>query len=347
MVSIPSRSCDERQLAELLVEEMQRRGLSASLDSVGNAVGVRENLCEPGGAMTELLLLGHMDTVAGEVPVRIDGERLYGRGAVDAKGPLAAFVVAAAQAELPPGTRVIVVGAVEEEVSSSRGAHFVADRYHPSACVIGEPSGWDGFAIGYKGTLTADYFLQAPTAHSAGPARSVADLAVEWWTRIDRFARRYNRTRGRLFDQLLPVLKSINTATDGLADEVSASVGLRLPPEFDVAGFGRLLHTWARPPAEVRYHGYQPAFVAPRRSALERLFRVAIRGAGGTPRATLKTGTSDMNVVGPRWNCPILAYGPGDSLLDHAPDEHIMLSEYLASIAILRRVLETSAPRSC
>jgi LysW-gamma-L-lysine carboxypeptidase len=46
-----------------------------------------------------------------------------------------------------------------------------------------------------------------------------------------------------------------------------------------------------------------------------------------------------MNVVGPVWNCPIVAYGPGDSLLDHTPNEHIVLAEYLQSIAILQTVL--------
>jgi LysW-gamma-L-lysine carboxypeptidase len=48
-----------------------------------------------------------------------------------------------------------------------------------------------------------------------------------------------------------------------------------------------------------------------------------------------------MNVVGPQWNCPILAYGPGDSSLDHTPDEHIELGEYQKAIDILGDVLAT------
>ena len=47
-----------------------------------------------------------------------------------------------------------------------------------------------------------------------------------------------------------------------------------------------------------------------------------------------------MNIVGPHWNCPILAYGPGDSSLDHTPDEHIDLDEYLRAIDVLTAVLE-------
>ena len=48
-----------------------------------------------------------------------------------------------------------------------------------------------------------------------------------------------------------------------------------------------------------------------------------------------------MNVVGPAWNCPIVAYGPGDSSLDHTPNEHLDLAEYRQAIAILTRVLRS------
>ena len=55
----------------------------------------------------------------------------------------------------------------------------------------------------------------------------------------------------------------------------------------------------------------------------------------------MENGTSDMNVVGPAWGCPILAYGPGDSALDHRPDEHIQIPEYLRAIDVLTHALRT------
>ncbi|MGH2508800.1 MAG: [LysW]-lysine hydrolase, partial [Ktedonobacteraceae bacterium] len=57
------------------------------------------------------------------------------------------------------------------------------------------------------------------------------------------------------------------------------------------------------------------------------------------PIFKLKTGTSDMNVVGPVWGENIVAYGPGDSRLDHTPQEHIVIEEYLHAIDVLERVL--------
>jgi LysW-gamma-L-lysine carboxypeptidase len=46
-----------------------------------------------------------------------------------------------------------------------------------------------------------------------------------------------------------------------------------------------------------------------------------------------------MTVVGPVWQCPILAYGPGDASLDHTPEERIVLAEYLRAIDVLTEVL--------
>ena len=50
-----------------------------------------------------------------------------------------------------------------------------------------------------------------------------------------------------------------------------------------------------------------------------------------------------MNVVGPAWQCPILAYGPGDSALDHTPNEHVNLAEYWQAVQVLAQALRNLA----
>jgi len=140
LVATPSPSRHEGDASALLVQWMGDHGFQASIDEVGNAVGLR------GTGPREVLLLGHIDTFPGEVPVRIEDGKLYGRGTVDAKGPLAAFTVAAARARIPQGWRVRVVGAVEEEYWTSRGARHVVETWGsrplPVAVVVGEPSRW-------------------------------------------------------------------------------------------------------------------------------------------------------------------------------------------------------------
>ena len=48
-----------------------------------------------------------------------------------------------------------------------------------------------------------------------------------------------------------------------------------------------------------------------------------------------------MNVVAPVWKCPIVAYGPGDSSLDHTPNEHLELDEYWKAVNVLEQTLRS------
>ncbi len=82
LLRIYSPSGHENAAVQWLVQHMQALGLRAHVDAAGNAVGTI------GTGARHLLLLGHIDTVPGEIDVRAEGDVLYGRGAVDAKGAL-------------------------------------------------------------------------------------------------------------------------------------------------------------------------------------------------------------------------------------------------------------------
>ena len=82
-----------------------------------------------------------------------------------------------------------------------------------------------------------------------------------------------------------------------------------------------------------------PAWECEKNTKLVRGFLSAIRSQGGEPRFVYKTGTADLNVVAPAWKCPAAVYGPGDSSLDHTPNEHISLEEYSKSVEVLVNVL--------
>jgi LysW-gamma-L-lysine carboxypeptidase len=86
---------------------------------------------------------------------------------------------------------------------------------------------------------------------------------------------------------------------------------------------------------------FTPAYRAEKNTPLVRAFLSAIRKQAGSPGFTVKSGTSDMNITAPIWQCPTLAYGPGDSDLDHTPTEHILVSEYQRGVQVLAEVLRT------
>ena len=344
-----SPSTQEGPAVDYLVEQMEMLGFEAHVDEAGNAVGVRRaarDIAAGGSAIRggpgerTLLLLGHIDTVPGQIEVRRQGDLLYGRGTVDAKGPLAAFVCAAARAALPPNLCVMVVGAVEEEAATSKGARALLDRLHPDAVVVGEPSGWNRITVGYKGRLLLDYHLRRELAHTAGPQASVCEEAVAFWQRVAAYASGWNAGRESMFEQLSPSLRSIRSSSDGLFEEASMTLGFRLPPGIDIDALQSRLLALGRD-AQQRFRGREVAFRASKNTPLVRAFLRAIRAQGERPAFQVKSGTSDMNVVGPVWECPILAYGPGDSSLDHTPHEHIDLLEYRRSIDVLTSVLNS------
>lgn len=335
LVRIPSVSGEEEAAVRWLVDAMQALGFHAFRDDAGNAVGIR------GNGPRQLVLLGHIDTVPGGPPVERRNGRLYGRGTVDAKGPLAAFVMAGAAVDVPDDWQLIVIGAVEEESATSKGARHAATCYHPEACVIGEPSGWDAITLGYKGRLLADIEVRRPTAHTAGPEQRAPEVAVEYWNAICAALDSLPTGREGAFWRVQSSLRRINSAQEGNDDVVRMTLGFRLPPSVAPAAIERLLHDLAPEGATVQTYGAEEAYVAERTTPLARAFQRAIAAAGARPRFKLKTGTSDMNVVGPVWRCPILAYGPGDSSLDHTPDEHIEIAEFERGVAVLTTALQT------
>jgi [amino group carrier protein]-lysine/ornithine hydrolase len=334
LVEIPSPSREEAGAVAWLCEQMEMLGIAAHSDGAGNAIGLK------GNGPVEIMLLGHIDTVPGHVPVEIVDGALYGRGTVDAKGPLATFVAATAQADLPEGLQVRIVGAVEEEVMSSRGAHWLIDHAdRPDAVIIGEPSGWDAIVLGYKGSVSFVYHVEREMSHSAGPDASAAQVAVDFWNRVTSWCGDMNGEQEPGFKTVDATLHSMNTGNDGLHDRAELRGGLRLPPgvspEEAIEGV-RLLAG----PGNIEFTVNAAAYRAEKRTPLVSAFNAAIRQSGATPRIKVKTGTSDMNLVGPVWNCPILAYGPGDSQLDHTPNEHVMIEDLERATEILTNVLE-------
>jgi LysW-gamma-L-lysine carboxypeptidase len=334
LVSQYSPSGQERGAVELLVARMKSLYYDeAFIDEAGNAVGVM------GEGPKQVILLGHIDTVPGEIKVERDNISLYGRGAVDAKGPLACFTDAVAQAGRVDGWQFIVIGAVEEERDSD-GARYVAEKYAPDYAVIGEPNQWDRIALGYKGSAWANITVQRAQNHTASGEQTVCEAAVEIWLAIKSFADSFNTEKPRAFDQIIPTLRGMESGQDGFEQWARLNVGARLPLEISPDDWYESLGMIAGD-AQVERLGYaMPAWRCDKNTRLVRAFLSGIRAQGGEPRFVYKTGTADLNLVAPMWKCPAMVYGPGDSSLDHTPNEHISLEEYAKAVMVLREALK-------
>lgn len=340
LVSQYSPSGQERGAVEWLVARMKSLGYDkAFIDEAGNAVGVM------GKGTRQVVLLGHIDTVPGEVAVRVEDNILFGRGSVDAKSPLASFVDAVAKVGAKDGWQLIVIGAVEEE-RDSEGARFVATNYKPDFAIIGEPNQWDRIALGYKGSAWANVTVKRRQVHTASGEETAAEAAVEMWLKVKAEVDSFNAEKQKVFDKLLLTLRGMESDSNDFEQWAKLKIGVRLPVEVSPEDWYRKLgelisDSHLGGDCHLEPTGFAvPAWKCEKNSQLVRAFLSGIRSQGGEPRFVYKTGTADLNIVAPVWQCPAVVYGPGDSILDHTPNEHLNLDDYRRAVAVLQSALE-------
>ncbi|MCU4925835.1 [LysW]-lysine hydrolase [Halobacteria archaeon AArc-dxtr1] len=340
LVSIPSPSGEETDAADRLVEFFETYGRDVWIDEVGNVRAPADDAA---------LLTSHVDTVPGDIPVDVkpasdadiaadvadEGDDvLWGRGSVDATGPLAAMAAAAVR------TGVSFVGVVGEEVDSTGARYLVDDRDEmPEAVINGEPSGTDGITLGYRGLVAGTYVATSESGHTSRPDPNAIQHAVRWWSTVEE------RFEG---DEYEPVFEQVTTkpvdidggvSEDGLSVEATMDVQLRVPPALDVETVRETAEAELEVGTVTWKDAVPPVMTSPR-TEVARAFRVAIREEGEEPRLVRKTGTSDMNIYAGAWDCPMATYGPGNSDLDHAPDERLSLSAFDRSVEVLTRVAD-------
>jgi [amino group carrier protein]-lysine/ornithine hydrolase len=301
-------------------------GYAAHVDRAGNGIARR------GRGAPRIVYLGHIDTVAGRRPVRRVRGRVYGRGAVDAKGPLAAALVAGATFAGPGAFEV--VAAVGEEADSP-GARYLAHRPAPTAVIAGEPSRWDGITVGYKGDLRVAARFRGRRTHYSSPHPTISDVALRWVEAV------------RALPLMAPgpspfrsvSIKVVGITSGGDDDEwAEVALDVRLPPGRTTE---ELLRAFPAEPGRpivrplIRIEPIEVDRTNPVVHALEQ----AVRAEGGRPTLWRKSGTSDLNLVAPAWGVAGAAYGPGDPHLDHTAREWVAERELARSARVLRAAI--------
>ena len=331
MLAIPSPTGSEWRLAAALRDRLAGAGFDAEIDPAGNVVAGW------GDGPREVMLLGHLDTVPGTIPPRREAGRIFGRGSVDAKGPLAAAITAVALQPRHGPARFTVIGCVDEE-GDSRGARQVATRPSPTALIVLEPSGWDAVTVGYRGIVRAELRIEDALRHRAAPESTVADRLVALLARLQAQLEERGAASGPFHRADLRVT-GLEVMDTGLRETAAARLQFRLPPtstrppcSTGSTGNGARPSCWCNSPpmrftlpGTAGWHGPSPAPSAAREGPLD---------------TRSKTGTADMNLLVPRWGCAAVAYGPGDLHLDHTPDEAVDIAELERAVAVLSVALE-------
>jgi LysW-gamma-L-lysine carboxypeptidase len=349
LLGIYSPSGKEEDAANFLAYEMKRMGFEVGKDAIGNVIGV------VGEGEPVILMCGHMDTVAGHLPLRIEEGKIYARGAVDAKGPLAAMIMAAVAAAKEPGFKgkILIASVVEEEATSRGVKHLITQGIKADYAIFGEPSGVENVTIGYKGQIQLKIVCKTETGHSSTPwlYDNALEKAYEVWGLIKNASSYPSLDPSESpFNAVTACLVKVmgGRATSVVPFEAEMNLDVRVPIQFTTAQVFEQIekiiakYQAANPKVAVKatvLDTVEP-FEVNKASPIVHVLSSSVRKVLNKPATLLrKTGTGDMNILGKAMNLPIVTYGPGDSHLDHTLDEHIEISEYLDAIQVYKETI--------
>jgi LysW-gamma-L-lysine carboxypeptidase len=349
LLGIYSPSGKEEDIANFLASEMKRMGLDVGKDGIGNVIGVI------GEGDPVILLCGHMDTVAGHLPLRIEEGKIYSRGAVDAKGPLAAMIMAAVAAGKEPEFKgkILIASVVEEEATSRGVKHLITQGIKADYAIFAEPSGVENITIGYKGQIQLKIVCKTQTGHASTPwlYENALEKVYEVWEQIkNAYPYPSLEQPESPFSAVTACLVRVvgGRATSVVPFEAEMNLDVRVPIQFSTTEVSEQIekliakYQTANPKVTVKASVLDTVepFEVNKASPLVHVLSSSVRKVLGKPATLLrKTGTGDMNILGKAMNLPIVTYGPGDSHLDHTLDEHIDIGEYLSAIAVYKEAV--------
>jgi len=318
---------------------LEARGIETVSDEV-RGLPVLKAEVGPEGAPT-VVLHGHIDVVpalAGQFEPRVEGDRLYGRGAYDMKGGLAAMllVTAAMREQEAVRVRLGIVGDEESEEEAERGSdHLVDSGFTGDFAITGEPTDLH-IGVEAKGVLALRVEVSGTAAHGATPwlGENAVLRAIDVFRSIESLP--FARHSSELFDRPSINLGRIlgGDALNKVPDRCAIDVDIRYLPDQDPAEL--LEQVRGIGVAEVKQLFTRPPAVVDRELPYVRALRdAAAAHHSGEPTSVGRDGASDA-VSFLRVGVPAVEFGPVGAG-HHGPEEWVSVS----SLHTYRQTLDT------
>lgn len=361
-VQTPSLCGEEHRLARRVLEELQRIGVDeAWVDGIGNVVArIRGEERRP-----TLLLNGHLDHVGPGLRgqwkadpfagIALDGEPLgasgrvvYGRGASDMKGWMAAALTAARalrELHITPRRDILFSFVVQEELGQAAGTRYLfeVDKIEADFAIVGEASGLD-VMVGHRGTVDVRIVLRGRIGHASLPRYGVN--AVSAMARLIPVLEEMPMPSDALFGPGTVCVRRINCSEGVLAtipDVCTISVLRKIVPGETCEGVLRefeqvVERVTSQAAGDVYLNKYFPPLsVDPAdqrvKPQLALLGEIVNDVTGRPPQLrTWQFGTDGFylhEVLG----IPTLGFGPGDERYSHTPLDHVPVKDLIEAAA--------------
>jgi acetylornithine deacetylase len=313
LIDIPSVTGEEFHVGTSLAELLGRLGYQVEVQEVE---GDRANVIATLGDQPAVVLSTHMDTVPPYIASSEDDEFIYGRGACDAKGIIAAEIAAAEKLRADGVGGIGLLFTVDEEATSA-GARILNAHALASSCrylINGEPTD-NRLAIGTKGSLQVTLKTQGRAAHSAYPEQgeSAIEKLLDVLTDVRQVAWPEDETFGETTCNIGVI--SGGTRANVVPDEAQTALHIRLTSGTKIAR--HLLEAAVGGRAALEYKSvHEPV----RLLALDGFEQAIMRFTTDIPYLT-------------NWGTPLLI-GPGSILDAHTEHERVRKSELMRAVEI-------------
>jgi len=286
-----------------------------------------------------LLLNSHMDTVPDSPdwtrdpwdPTLAD-ERVYGLGSNDAKGPLAALIVAFLTATIPTDARLVLAATCDEETGGQGLGDLRPDLPEIYGAIIGEPTSCT-VCSGQRGLLRLRLHAEGKRAHASRPwqgenAIFKAARDIDALQKLDL---------GAPHSLLGPATLQVTMIDGGIKTNVippacTMEIDARTHPDMNNTTLRELVEAAVESRVELVSERFQPV-ATPNEAAI---VEAALR-ASGSKEARVFGGVSDLFWVR---DVPAIVMGPGRSEQSHAADEWIEVKQLERAVLIYRATIE-------
>jgi succinyl-diaminopimelate desuccinylase len=349
----------EQTAAEYVARLLSQAGFESGLVPLAEGRASTLGHLRGSGGCPGLLFNGHLDVV----PVGVEGwtyppfeaevadGKIWGRGAADMKGGLAALLMAAravattCAATHTPLRGDLIVAATADEESGMRGARSITDSLAPiQAIIVAEPTA-NTLGLAERGVLWLELTTHGKTAHGSMPelGRNAILMMTALLAGLQELSIPFTHH---------PVLgdfsRSINTIAGGVKtnvvpDRCVVTVDMRTVPGQDHAAIveqvnGLIARLQAR--SEGFSAGLQvlydlPAVTTDPQADAVRRFAEAALAATGRPLETCSVRfATEASIYVPALGVPAIIYGPGDPALAHQPDEHVPIAQLVEAARV-------------
>jgi acetylornithine deacetylase/succinyl-diaminopimelate desuccinylase-like protein len=332
-VNIPSTSTHEREISLFLENKLFDLGMEVTRS--GNSL-----IGKLGGGRPVLMLCGHLDTVPPYFPPRIQGTRLFGRGAADDKGGLAAVINAIASTEQSKLKGTLLTTFVVDEELRSLGAQDIIPHLDADFGVVCEPTNLK-IVNGHKGRLTFHIETIGKSAHASKP--ELGKNAIVEMAKLVLLIGKIPLVQHPVLGNETITVSAITggDAPNIIPDRCRIDVDYRYVPPHDASNVLEMLRV-ELPEARIEFgedpKNFSLPFYLPAHEIIT-LLDESIRRSGQDPQVVTMDASTDAS----RFNeagIPTVVFGPGDIAQAHTTDEWIDLREVETASTIFRELIK-------